>query len=121
MISKVLRRLRRFDRHVISVDAQRATTSVIVAAVVVFVPLYSAWQVANTAASAATPEVTTEAIGGMPAEPLLSVRRIAQTAALEARVATVRQRLSSVATQLPEQSCLLARADTRVGRRGTSR
>ncbi|NDA01814.1 MAG: hypothetical protein EBY98_08865, partial [Acidimicrobiia bacterium] len=114
MITKLLRRLRRFDHHVVSVDAQRATTSIIVAAVVFFVPLYSAWQVANTAASAATPALTTDVTGGMPAEPLFSVRRIAQTAALEARVATVRQRLSSVATQLPEQSCLLARADARV-------
>ncbi|NDF82864.1 MAG: hypothetical protein EB130_06870 [Actinobacteria bacterium] len=114
MITKLLRRLRRFDHHVVSVDAQRATTSIIVAAVVFFVPLYSAWQVANTAASAATPALTTDVTGGLPAEPLFSVRRIAQTAALEARVATVRQRLSSVATQLPEQSCLLARADARV-------
>ncbi|MEY3453014.1 MAG: putative D-alanyl-D-alanine carboxypeptidase [Actinomycetota bacterium] len=114
MITKLLRRLRRFDHHVVSVDAQRATTSIIVAAVVFFVPLYSAWQVANTAASAATPALTTDVTGGMPAEPLFSVRRIAQTAALEARVTTVRQRLSSVATQLPEQSCLLARADARV-------
>ncbi|MGA1262104.1 MAG: D-alanyl-D-alanine carboxypeptidase, partial [Ilumatobacteraceae bacterium] len=114
MITKLLRRLRRFDHHVVSVDAQRATTSIIVAAVVFFVPLYSAWQVANTAASAATPALTTDVTGGIPAEPLFSVRRIAQTAALEARVATVRQRLSSVATQLPEQSCLLARADARV-------
>lgn len=114
MIVKLLRRLQRFDRHLLSVDAQRATTSVIVAAVVLFVPLYSAWQVAQTAASAASPALSHAAIGGMPAEPLLSVRRIAQTAALEARVATVRTRLARVAAQLPEQSCLLTRADTRV-------
>ncbi|NBR91999.1 MAG: hypothetical protein EBT46_00570 [Actinobacteria bacterium] len=50
----------------------------------------------------------------MPKEPLFSIRRIAQTAALEARVANVRTRLAGVAAQLPAQSCLLARANTRV-------
>ena len=114
MFEKVQRRLRRFDQHVLSADAQRAAVSIIVAAVVVFVPLYSAWQVASTAASVATPAPTTGAIGGMPKEALFSIRRIAQTAALEARVANVRTRLAGVAAQLPAQSCLLARADTRV-------
>lgn len=113
MIGSLFRRLRRFDRHLVLVDAQRATTSLIVAAVVVFMPLYSAWQVASTAASAATPAHTTEMRGGVPLEQVFSVRRIAETAALEARVASVRTRLSDVTAQLPAQSCLLARADTR--------
>ena len=111
---EMLRRLRRFDRHVTTVDTQRAATSLLVAAVVVFVPLYSAWQVASTAANVATPRSTTLPIGTAPVEPVFSVRRIAQTVAIDARVAKVRARLTSVSANMPEASCLLVRADTRL-------
>ena len=116
-IKKVLgslwRRAKHFDRHVVSSDPQRAVTSLIVAAAVVFVPVFSAWQVTNTAAGEATPLTTPMSANEPPREPLFSVRRIAQTAATEARVAKVRRNLAAYTAQLPPNSCLLAVADSR--------
>jgi len=113
VLGSLWRRAKHFDRHVVSSDPQRAVTSLIVAAAVVFVPVFSAWQVTNTAAGEATPLTTPMSANEPPREPLFSVRRIAQTAATEARVAKVRRNLATYTAQLPPNSCLLAVADSR--------
>ncbi|MFM8417562.1 MAG: D-alanyl-D-alanine carboxypeptidase/D-alanyl-D-alanine-endopeptidase [Actinomycetota bacterium] len=106
-------RVQRFDTHVVSSDPQRATVSVIVAATVLFVPVFSAWQVASTAAGEARPLTTAMSTDPAPTEPLFSVRRIARTAAIEARVANLRTSLATYAATLPAGTCLSAVADTR--------
>ncbi len=107
------RRAARFDRHLLTVDTQRAVVSVIVACVVVFVPIFSAWQVARSSAGAAEPlslPLTTEPA---PTEPIFSVRRIARTTAIEARVSNVRSLLADFTKALPPDSCVVVRAETR--------
>ncbi len=107
------RRAARFDRHLLTVDTQRAVVSVIVACVVVFVPIFSAWQVARSSAGAAEPlslPLTTEPA---PMEPIFSVRRIARTTAIEARVSNVRSLLADFTKALPPDSCVVVRAETR--------
>ena len=107
------RRAARFDRHLLTVDTQRAVVSVIVACVVVFVPIFSAWQVARSSAGAAEPlslPLTTEPA---PTEPIFSVRRIARTTAIEARVSNVRSLLADFTKALPLDSCVVVRAETR--------
>lgn len=110
---RLLVRLRTFDRHVVSVDGQRAATSIIVAAIVVFVPLFSAWQVTLGAAGAATPLTVQPSTGPQPTEPVFSVRRIARTTAIEARVAKVRTRLATLSAKLPPSACLVVLAESR--------
>ena len=110
---RLLTRLRTFDRHVVAVDGQRAATSIIVAAIVVFVPLFSAWQVTLGSAGAATPLTIQANTGPQPSEPVFSVRRIARTTAIEARVAEVRTRLSTLSAKLPQSACLMVLAETR--------
>ena len=44
----IRQRVARFDRHVVETEPQRAAASLIVAVTVIFVPLFSAWQVTNT-------------------------------------------------------------------------
>lgn len=112
-LASVLARLRRFDNHVVSADPQRSAASVLVAAAVVFIPLFSAWQVAKTAAGEAAPLTTAMSTDPPPREPVFSVRRIAHTVAIEARVGSVRRRLADFSQSLPAQSCLVARADSR--------
>jgi D-alanyl-D-alanine carboxypeptidase/D-alanyl-D-alanine-endopeptidase (penicillin-binding protein 4) len=109
----IRRRLRQFDTHLVSSDTQRATASIIVAAALLFIPLFSAWQVANAAAGRALPLTTATNDVDAAKEPILSVRRIAQTAAIEARVARVRTSLAAFAQRLPAGACLLASADGR--------
>jgi D-alanyl-D-alanine carboxypeptidase/D-alanyl-D-alanine-endopeptidase (penicillin-binding protein 4) len=106
-------RARRFDRHVVAGDAQRSAASIVAAAAIVLIPLFSAWQVAKTAAGEAAPLTIAMSTDPPPREPVFSVRRVARTAAIEARVASVRGRLARFAPSLPEQSCLVARADGR--------
>ena len=110
---RLLARLRNFDRHVVSVDAQRATTSIIVAALVLFVPLFSAWQVTLGSAGAATPLTVQPNTSPQPTEPVFSVRRIARTTAIEARVATVRTKLATLSAKLPQSACLVVLAESR--------
>lgn len=112
-IDSLWQRAKRFDAHLVTSDPQRAVTSIIVATAVVFVPLFSAWQVTNTAAGEATPLTTPMSTDPPPREPLFSVRRVAATVATEARVAKVRRNLASYSAQLPANSCLLAVADSR--------
>jgi len=106
-------RLRAFDRHVVTVDGQRAATSIIVALCVVFVPLFSAWQVTLGSAGAATPLTIEASTGPQPTEPVLSVRRIARTTAIETRVAKMRTKLATLSAKLPQSSCLLVLAESR--------
>ncbi|MFZ9518512.1 MAG: D-alanyl-D-alanine carboxypeptidase, partial [Ilumatobacteraceae bacterium] len=107
------RRAARFDRHLLTVDTQRAVVSVIVACVVVFVPIFSAWQVARSSAGAAEPLSLPLATEPAPTEPIFSVRRIARTTAIEARVSNVRSLLADFTKALPPDSCVVVRAETR--------
>ncbi|MEY4601959.1 MAG: putative D-alanyl-D-alanine carboxypeptidase [Actinomycetota bacterium] len=107
------RRAARFDRHLLTVDTQRAVVSVIVACVVVFVPIFSAWQVARSSAGAAEPLSLPLATEPAPTEPIFSVRRIARTTAIEARVSNVRSLLADFTKALPLDSCVVVRAETR--------
>ncbi len=113
LFNQMLGRLRKFDHHVVRVDTQRAAVSIIVAAAVLFVPLFSAWQVTRSAAGAAAPQTIAMSVDPPPWEPVLSVRRIARTAAIEARVAKVRTQLASLVSSLPVDSCLVVRAESR--------
>lgn len=113
VIDTLWRRARRFDRHIVTSEPQRAAASVIVAAAVIFVPLFSAWQVTSTAAGEAAPLSVPMNASPPPREPVFSIRRIAKTAATEARVARVRSNLAAYARDLPSDSCLLAIADAR--------
>jgi len=113
IVRRAWQRVVRFDAHVVSSDPQRATVSVIVAATVLFVPLFSAWQVTNTAAGETRPLTIAMSTDPAPQEPLFSVRRIARTAAIEARVANLRTDLATFAATLPAGACLSAVADTR--------
>ncbi|MEY3616121.1 MAG: putative D-alanyl-D-alanine carboxypeptidase [Actinomycetota bacterium] len=113
LVNRVLGRLRTFDQHVAEVETQRAAVSIIVAAAVLFVPLFSAWQVTRSAAGTAAPQTIAMSVDPPPWEPVFSVRRIARTAAIEARVAKVRTRLSSLVPNLPADSCLVVRAESR--------
>lgn len=108
-----MRRLRRFDSHLVRSDTRRALLSMVVAAAVVLVPLFSAWQVARAAAQESAPIAVANPVGGTPLAPILSVRRIARTAAIEARVANAQRELSRFAATLPGDSCLIATGDTR--------
>ena len=107
------RRVARFDRHVVETEPQRAAASVIVAATVVFVPLFSAWQVTNTAAGEARPLTVAMSTDAPPRDPIFSVRRIARTAAIEARVTNLRASLADFTAKLPAGACLMAVADSR--------
>jgi len=107
------RRAARFDHHVLTVDTQRSAVSIIVAAAVLFVPLFSAWQVAKSSAGAAAPLTVSMSADPAPKEPLFSIRRVARTAAIEARVATLRTQLASFSANLPSDSCVVVRAETR--------
>ena len=107
-------RLRKFDRHVVSVEPQRAIASLIVACAVLFVPLFSAWQVARAAGGAAEPLTVAMSTAPAPLEPVFSVRRIAQTVAVEARVGAVRDQLTVLSARLPAESCLVVRAESRL-------
>jgi D-alanyl-D-alanine carboxypeptidase/D-alanyl-D-alanine-endopeptidase (penicillin-binding protein 4) len=113
VIATLLRRLSRFDEHLLAAEPQRATASVIVAATVVFVPLFSAWQVSNTAAGEARPITVAMSTAAPPTDAMLSVRRIARTVAIEARVSNLRAGLASYSTTLPAGACLVAVADNR--------
>ncbi|MFZ9488389.1 MAG: D-alanyl-D-alanine carboxypeptidase/D-alanyl-D-alanine endopeptidase [Ilumatobacteraceae bacterium] len=97
----------------LTVDTQRAVVSVIVACVVVFVPIFSAWQVARSSAGAAEPLSLPLATEPAPTEPIFSVRRIARTTAIEARVSNVRSLLADFTKALPPDSCVVVRAETR--------
>jgi len=114
VIASLLRRLAIFDDHLLGAEPQRAVASVIVAATVVFVPLFSAWQVSNTAAGKARPITVPMNTMAPPADAVLSVRRIARTVAMEARVSSLRAGLASYVTTLPAGACLVAVADKRV-------
>lgn len=106
-------RLRRFDRHLLASDPQRSISSIVVAAVVLFVPLFSALQVSRAASGGSINAGTV--VAAVPVvDPLLSVRRIATTAASDARSAATRARLATLVTRLPGRSCLLASVDGRV-------
>jgi D-alanyl-D-alanine carboxypeptidase/D-alanyl-D-alanine-endopeptidase (penicillin-binding protein 4) len=111
--SSLRRRIARFDRHVVESDPQRAAASIIVAATVLFVPLFSAWQVTNTAAGEARPLTVAMSTDAPPNDPIFSVRRIARTAAIEGRVTSLRASLANLAATLPAGSCLMAVADSR--------
>ena len=113
VLSRLLQRLRAFDRHVLTADGQRAAVSLIVAAVVVFVPLFSAWQVTLGSAGAATPLTIQANTGPQPTEPVFSIRRIARTTAIEARVAKVRTQLATLSAKLPQTACLVVLAESR--------
>lgn len=102
------RRLQRFDDHVVTSDPQRAIAGIIVAAVVVFVPLFSAFQVARAADSPGGAIVDPSSEESAVGQRILSVRRIAGTAAIESRAARVRTKLGELARRLPGQSCLMA-------------
>ena len=110
VLSRLLQRLRAFDRHVLTADGQRAAVSLIVAAVVVFVPLFSAWQVTLGSAGAATPLTIQANTGPQPTEPVFSIRLIARTTAIEARVAKVRTQLATLSAKLPQTACLVVLA-----------
>ena len=107
------RRAARFDRHVVTVDPQRAAISIIVAGAVLFVPLFSAWQVTKSAAGAAAPLTVATSTNAAPNEPVFSVRRVARTAAIEARVANLRTQLASFSKSLPPDSCVMVKAEAR--------
>ena len=107
------RRAARFDRHVVTVDPQRAAISIIVAGAVLFVPLFSAWQVTKSAAGAAAPLTVATSTNAAPNEPVFSVRRVARTAAIEARVANLRTQLASFSKSLPADSCVMVKAEAR--------
>ncbi|MEY3482305.1 MAG: putative D-alanyl-D-alanine carboxypeptidase, partial [Actinomycetota bacterium] len=113
LFARVRQRLLRFDTHVVTSEPQRATASIIVAATVLFVPLFSAWQVTNAAAGEARPLTTPMSTAAAPVDPIFSVRRVARTVAIEARVANVRASLADYATTLPAGACLVAVADSR--------
>lgn len=113
LFARVRQRLLRFDAHVVTSEPQRATASIIVAATVLFVPLFSAWQVTNAAAGEARPLTTPMSTAAAPVDPIFSVRRVARTVAIEARVANVRASLADYATTLPAGACLVAVADSR--------
>lgn len=110
---QLIGRLRKFDSHIVRVDTQRATVSIIVAAAVLFVPLFSAWQVTRGAAGAAAPQTIAMSTNPAPWEPIFSVRRVARTVAIEARVDNVRSRLAALSSTLPADSCLVVRAEAR--------
>ena len=114
VFSVVRRRMRQFDRHLINADTQRSATSIVVALSVLLVPVFSAWQVAKSSAAAAEPVTVPIDIPSTPAEPLFSVRRVARTAAIEARVAELRSRLATFSESLPGESCMTVHAETRV-------
>lgn len=109
LFDEAKRRLRRFDRHLTTVEPQRAITSLIVAAVIIFVPLYSAMQVSRAAVvdSSGTTSATAES-SESPSEPLFSVRRIAPTLVIETQTAGIRLGLSTLTRKLPGASCLVA-------------
>lgn len=113
LVAVALSKLRRFDEQVIQAEGQRATASVIVATTILLVPLFSAWQVARSAAGTTEPMTISMSVDPPPLEPIFSVRRVARTAAIEARVATARTRLSALADELPSDSCLVVRAESR--------
>lgn len=113
LLRRARERLWRFDAHLVASEPQRATASIIVAATVVFVPLFSAWQVTNAAAGKTKPLSAATSPLITPKDPVLSIRRVARTAAIEARVANLRSTLATYAGSLPAGSCLMAVADTR--------
>ncbi len=112
-LERLVDQLRRFDRHVVAADGQRVAASLIVVAAVVFVPMFSAWQVTRAAGGAAAPLVIATSVGPSPSEPVFSVRRIARTTAIEAQVATARTRLSVLSAKLPTEACLVVRTESR--------
>ena len=107
------RRATKFDRHVVTVDTQRSAVSIIVATAVLFIPLFSAWQVAKSSAGAAAPLTVPMSADPAPLEPVFSIRRVARTAAIEARVANLRTQLAAFSAGLPADSCVVVRAETR--------
>lgn len=111
---RIVERFQRFDDHVVSVEGQRAAASLVVAAAMLLIPTFSAWQVAKAAAEAKAPRVESSAITPPTKEPLFSIRRIAQTAATEARIANVKSKLATLAAGLPQDSCLIVRTASRV-------
>jgi D-alanyl-D-alanine carboxypeptidase/D-alanyl-D-alanine-endopeptidase (penicillin-binding protein 4) len=114
LVQRISGRLRRFDEHVVRADATRAATSLIVAVAVLFVPIFSAWQVARAAATATRPIESPVATPVQLLEPVFSVRRVARTLAIESRVAGVQRELAKVARSLPAESCLVATGEGRV-------
>ena len=109
LVAAAKQRFRRFDRHLTTADPQRAIASAIVAAVVIFVPLFSAMQVSRAAVAdgSGRTEATAEA-STSPREPLFSVRRVAPTLVLETQTAEIRLGLSNLTRRLPGASCLVA-------------
>ena len=112
-LERLFDQLRRYDRHVVAADGQRAAASLIVVTAVVFVPMFSAWQVTRAAVGAAAPFSVAAPVGPAPSEPIFSVRRIARTTAIEAQVATARNRLSVLSAKLPPDACLVVRTESR--------
>lgn len=107
------RRLRRFDSHLVTSEPQRAIASIIVAAVVVFVPLFSTLQVSRASESRFQPVIRPNASDPGTVHQVLSIRRMAATTALDARTARVRTKLNELSSRLPVSSCLVAAVNGR--------
>ncbi|MEY4401109.1 MAG: putative D-alanyl-D-alanine carboxypeptidase [Actinomycetota bacterium] len=113
LLATLRRRIAHFDRHVVESEPQRAVAGILVAATVVFVPVFSAWQVTDAAAGESRPLTVAMSTDPSPREPVFSVRRIARTTAIEARVANLRSSLAVYSDSLPSGACLTAIADAR--------